>query len=288
MTDPELQKKLVRMVERMPAFPHSVGKVLEMTSKIDCAPKDLVHVIDHDPVMTMKILKLVNSAYFGLSRKVTSINQGVVFVGINTIKNLALTIATMGVLPKDNQAGMNMTKFLLHSLGTSTIAKMLGVRLGASAKESADYFVAGLLHDFGKVVFAQYMPTEFGRALKLAEEEKITLQAAETRVIGADHTEIGGMLGERWQLPEALSHAMRAHHDDRDLGSPQYNQIRDCVLMANLIVKMQQFGNAGSPVVEDPPASVLARFQVESVQALADSLENLTQEMEKTRVFIRL
>lgn len=288
MTDPDLQKKLVRMVERMPAFPHSVGKVLEMTSKIDCAPKDLVHVIDHDPVMTMKILKLVNSAYFGLSRKVTSINQGVVFVGINTIKNLALTIATMGVLPKDNQAGMNMTKFLLHSLGASTIAKMLGQRLGASAKEAADYFVAGLLHDFGKVVFAQYMPTEFTRALKRAEEENISLQTAETLEIGADHTEIGGMLGERWQLPEALTHAMRSHHNDNDLGSPQANQIRDCVLAANLIVKLHKFGNAGSNVVETPPASVLERFNVASLQELSDSLEHLSQEMEKTRVFIRL
>ena len=87
---PELTRQLMTAIDRMPAFPKSVQQVLELTRDLNCAPRDLVQVIERDPVLTVKILKVVNSAYFGLSRPVTSVNHAVVFLGFNTIKNLSL------------------------------------------------------------------------------------------------------------------------------------------------------------------------------------------------------
>ncbi|MBF0284037.1 MAG: HDOD domain-containing protein [Magnetococcales bacterium] len=281
----DLQQRLVKMVDKMPAFPSSVSRVLQLTSDINCSPKELVQVIDHDPVMTVKILKLVNSAYFGLARKIISVNQAVVFVGINTIKNLALTIATMGMLPKENRAGMNMTRFLLHSLGSATVAKMLSQRLDVPPLESTDYFVAGLLHDFGKVVFAQFMPSEFERALKRAEKGKMELHLSEMEEVGADHSQLGGMLGEKWQLPADLVTCIREHHAPVSTG--KVAMMRDCVIAANEITKFADFGNAGSCVVEAFPEGVAQRFNME-VKELAGSLTNLSEELEKTRIFIRL
>ena len=91
--DDEVQENIKRMVEAMPAFPRSVHKVLELTSDMNCAPKDIVETIEHDPVMTAKMLKLVNSAFYSLPRKITSMKHAVIYIGINTVKNLALSIA---------------------------------------------------------------------------------------------------------------------------------------------------------------------------------------------------
>ena len=90
------------MVESMPAFPESVHQVMALTSDINCSPKDLVKVIESDPVMTMKLLKLVNSAYFALSRNIASIQHALVYLGLNTVKNLAISIATVDALPRNS------------------------------------------------------------------------------------------------------------------------------------------------------------------------------------------
>ena len=95
---PELSQKLAAAVDGMPAFPKSVQAILDLTRDVNCTPKDLVQVIDKDPVVTVKILKVVNSAYYSLPKQIASVNHAVVFLGFNTIKNLALGIAAIGML----------------------------------------------------------------------------------------------------------------------------------------------------------------------------------------------
>ncbi len=95
----EIRKDLLEIVEKMPVFPRSVHRVIELTSDINSDPRDLVEVIEHDPILIMKVIKLVNSSYFGLAQKITYVNHAVVYIGINTVKNLALSAATLGVLP---------------------------------------------------------------------------------------------------------------------------------------------------------------------------------------------
>lgn len=273
--------RLAHMVERMPAFPKSVHRILELTSDINCAAKEIVGVIDHDPVMTMKILKLVNSAYFGLSRKVTSINHSVVLLGINTIKNLAVSIATLGVLPHQTRSGLHMNRFLLHSLGTAIISKLLSRKRGVSEIDSNEYFVAGLLHDFGKVVFAQFQPLEYRQALELSVSRHQSLHLSEQATLGTDHCKIGAMLAEKWQLSQELAIAMRDHHHPQ----PADLLILDCVVAANLIAKLTKSGYGGNPVVDPLPEAVAQRFGMET-RELTASLGDISQEMEKARVFL--
>ena len=138
---PELSLRLAAAVDEMPAFPKSVQKILDLTRDVDCTPKDLVQVIDKDPVLTVKILKVVNSAYYSLPKQVTSISHAVVFMGFNTIKNLALGIAAIGMLPKSNAAGFDVQQYLLHSLATAGIAKQLASTLDNA--DPMDCFIAG-------------------------------------------------------------------------------------------------------------------------------------------------
>ncbi len=204
--------QLIDMVDKIPTFQESVHRILALTTSPDCSAKDLVQVIEHDPILTIKVLKLVNSAYFGLSQEVTSVNHSVVYVGINTIKNVAISVATTGALPKTNKAGLNMNRFWQHSLAVGVIAKLLADNKGVGKNEQANYFVAGLLHDIGKVLFAHFIPADYQHVLHKSETEQIPLHQAEKELLGFDHSEIGAMVAEKWQLPPDLINSIKNHH----------------------------------------------------------------------------
>ena len=205
---------LTRMVEKIPAFPQSVNRILEITASADCSPKEIVSVIEYDPVLTMKLLKMVNSAYFGLAQEVSSVKQSVVYVGINTVKNVAITMATLGVLPKENKAGLNGDEIWLHSLKVGVIARMVAQDRGIMRNDLASYFVAGLLHDVGKMVCAEYLSEAYAAVLeKSAHEATTPFQDIEKSLLGLDHAEVGGMVAEKWQLPAELIRAIQGHHD---------------------------------------------------------------------------
>lgn len=280
-TRDELQDRLSALVEEMPAFSSSVTRIMELTSDINCAPKDMVEVIDHDPVMTVKILKLVNSAYFGLRNEVVSIKQGVVLLGINTLKNLALTIAAVGMLPRNSITGFDSQEFLLHSLGTATIARILSQKIGIPSRESTDFFVAGLLHDFGKVVMVQFLADDMETALRNSRADQSPLQEQEHNILGFDHSEVGGELARKWGLPNELVLSIREHHDpDPATDSP----MRDCVIAANLVTKKLSFGQSGNPAIHELPDPVKNRLG-NDLGGLLEELGDLSEALDSTRVF---
>lgn len=212
--------QILSMVDKVPAFPQSVHKILELTSSADCSPKELIQIIEHDPILTAKVLKLVNSAYFGLSRKVTSVNHAVVYIGINTIKNVAISVATSGVLPKENKAGLDMDAFWLHSLTVGVIARMLAKKISIPKNEQANYFVAGLLHDIGKVILAHFKPKDYAPVLHEVNTSNRLLFDVENELLGIDHAQLGGILAKKWQLPENLIDSISNHHAIQSVKSP--------------------------------------------------------------------
>jgi len=278
---PELSHKLVAAVDAMPAFPKSVQKILELTRDVNCAPKDLVQVIDHDPVVMVKILKVVNSAYYALPRKITSINHAVVLLGFNPIKNLALSIAAIGMLPQTSAAGFDSHQYLLHSLSTAGLARKIAQRLDDA--DPMDCFTAGLLHDFGKAVFAQFMPAEFSQALAHSKATKCSLHHALREVIGVDHTVVGAMLVEKWRLAPALVETIRNQHGDKLLDT----EMVACVFAANQISKTLAFGDAGNPYVEALTPAMVRRLGGDLDQLLV-KLGDLTHVFDEAQIFAKL
>ncbi len=277
-----IRKDLIQSVEKMPAFPQSVHRVIELTSDINSDPRDLVKVIEHDPVLITKILKMVNSPYFGLAEKITSVNHAVVYIGINTVKNLALSTATLGVLPRTNNAGFDMDAFLLHSLSTATIARLFARRLKIQERDAFDFFLSGLLHDFGKVVFAHFLPNDFKQVLQIVKEEGLPLYEAEQRIFMTDHAQIGSLLGEKWNLPTHLITCIKDHHHhDR-----KESLIIDVVSAADQISKELKIGFGGENRIETIPDAIMDRFGA-NLQAVIDSLGDINAETEKALVFIQ-
>ena len=270
------------MVERMPAFPMSVHRVLELTADINADPKELVTIIEHDPVLIMRILKLANSPYFRLSQKITSVNHAVVIVGFNTLKNMALSIAAIGVLRLKTEAGF-MEGFLLHSLSTATIAKLFAKNMRIPTKASFDYFLSGLLHDFGKIVFAHFKPLDFQKALRMAREKGIPLHEAEKEIFNIDHAQVGSILGEKWNLPSNLLDAMKTHHN-HDCARPL---LTDVVSASNQISKELKIGEGGDPVMEKIPDQITGMFGAD-VDSIVGKLGDVRGEIEQAMVFATL
>ncbi len=278
---PELSKRLAAAVDGMPAFPKSVQRVLELTRDVNSTPKSLVEVIDRDPVLTVKILRVVNSAYYSLPKPITSVGHAVVYLGFNTIKNLALSIAAIGMLPKSNAAGFDGQQYLLHSLATAGIAKQLALRLPAA--DPMDCFIAGLLHDFGKVVLAQFMPAEFRRALEMSQWHETSLHLALREVIGIDHALVGAMLVEKWRFPahfvEAISNQFGPELKDSDMIA--------CVFAANQISKKCKLGFAGNVHVDELPLAVAHRLGG-NLDAVIASLGDLNPLFEEAKIFSKI
>ena len=272
------------MVEKMPAFPASVTTILDLTRDINCAAKDLVKVIELDPVLTMKVLKLVNSAYFGLSREVTSVKHSVVYVGINTIKNLAISIAAIGVLPHTSSGGYDLDRFLRHSLTTAAVARLLARSKGVVENDLGDYFVASLLHDIGQMVLGQYMPEEFQRVLAICNERNIPVCEAEREVFGADHAEVGAMLAESWQLPAPLVSCIRNHHKISDAN--ELCMLDKTIIIANQVSKVMGDESSGLSRPEPIPQSLIEWLGM-PLDEVAGSLDGLDEELEKCNIFIQ-
>ncbi len=260
----------------MPAFPRSVQKILELTRNINCLPKDLVAIIEKDPVMTMKVLKVINSAYYNLPNKITSVNQSVVYLGLNTVKNLALAFAAVGILPRMNAAGFDIQRYLIHSLTTGAIARQLCTQYARGEADPGDLYIAGLLHDFGKVVLAQFLAAEFrevlARAYAMDGSGGMPLHMAEREVIGVDHAEIGARLAERWQFPPHLVEVIRLHHSDEGEGA-----MMDCLRVANQISRMRELGDGGNPWRGDEVCAAPQRFgdDLEKIAASVGDLQKI-------------
>jgi putative nucleotidyltransferase with HDIG domain len=275
---PHIAQELAAAVDRMPAFPKSVQRILELSRDPNSTPKDLVTVIDHDPVLTAKMLKVVNSAYFRLPRQINSIGHAVVLLGFNATKNLALGMAAIGMLPSDNTAGFDWQDYLVHSVATAALARRLAARV--SDADPTDCFVAGLLHDFGKVVMARTMPAALELALRTCHADGSSLHLALRAQLGTDHAAAGAMLVEKWRFPAALVETIQNQFGDdvKDTGMVA------CVFAANQISKKLHLGFAGNPFVSELPPHIAERLGG-SLDAVIESLGDLAPLLEESKLF---
>lgn len=279
----ELERRLTAAVDRMPAFPRSVQTILVMTRDSNCLPKQLVDVIEKDPVMTLRILRVINSAYYALPKKISSVAQAVIYLGINTIKNLALACAAAGVMPRFHTEYFDSQQYLLHSLTVAALTRLLCEKHARGEADSGDCYVAGLLHDFGKVVFAHTMASDFARALENAAQGGKPLNVAETETIGVDHAYVGALLARKWQFGDALVECILRHHE----ANAEPHAMLDCLRMADAICRKLAFGAAGNPWREEELAQLPARFGT-AVEEAIEGLGDLGEHLQAARAFVQI
>lgn len=209
----ELQtRQLVEIVDRMPGFSPAVAKIIALANDPATKPADLVNAISMDSVLTAKILRLVNSAYFGPGRNIASLGRAVIMLGFNTIKNMALSVSVASAVSiKSGFRWFSNDEYWEHCLGCALAARELARASGAGAR-AEEYFVAGLLHDIGKAALIHGLQDKIEKIYDPDLEPETPRFMLETELLGLNHAEVGRMIAEKWRLPGSLAFAIGSHH----------------------------------------------------------------------------
>jgi len=283
--DQDAQRKQVeKFIRRIPSLSTTVGKVLEICSKVDASPNELNKVIALDPVLTGQVLKLINSAYYSLVNKVTSLTRAITMLGLNTVKNMALSTAIIRTVSGAKKSKVLPTKkFWAHSISVGVSAKLLAQVKDIPLMEREEYFISGLLHDLGKVPFDD----DYIHVLSMAKREQIPLIEAERQLMGIDHQEVGLMIAEKWKLNKAISSCIGNHHDLDQLDE-EYQRQAAFVALGNVYSDIYDIGFAGDLYPSEKEVEKLLDLTELSWLEFADIREDIDTEIEKAQIFLQI
>jgi HD-like signal output (HDOD) protein/CheY-like chemotaxis protein len=209
----ERVRKLVVEMESLPSVPTVYTEMVEKLKREDVSIDEIGSVVEKDPSITAKLLKLVNSAFFGLCREVASPSEAAAYLGIDTMKALVLGVNAFESMRAAQVRGFSMEQVWKHSLEAAGIARRIVERENTPRIYLDESFVAGMLHDLGKVVLAVNSPMEYELVLGRAEEEQRPVYMVEEEVLGANHADVAGYILNLWGLPARVVEAITHHHD---------------------------------------------------------------------------
>jgi HD-like signal output (HDOD) protein len=187
----------------LPTLPVVLHNVIATANDPDSSAGDLAAVIVKDQSISSKILRVANSSYYGMARKINDISQAIVLVGIREVTNLAIGTGVVSAFSKKGrESGIDLTGMWKHSVAVGFAAGCIQKKMVKAAQES--FIVIGLIHDIGKIFFACYFPSEYKEVLAQMSNERVPLYVTEKKILGLDHCEMAQLLGEHWHFPRAL------------------------------------------------------------------------------------
>ncbi|MDR3123786.1 MAG: HDOD domain-containing protein [Treponema sp.] len=283
--DDALREKIEGYIKKMPSLPVARSKVLEICNNPHASPADINRVISLDPVLAGRTLKLVNSAY-GLERQVANLVRVVIMLGSNTVKNLALSSAGMENFNPGEFQGLDIEGYWRHSLCVGLAAKHIARKRGVDPRLLEDLFVAGLLHDIGKLPLNAALPRGCQLALKDADSRKIPLFQGETENLGVNHAEAGELAAKAWRIEGALRDAVAYHHNYREY-TGEHKELLHTIVAANYFASRMEIGFSGDRHPREPEDAVwetlgLAWKTIEDIKPIVDD------EIEKAQIFLNL
>ncbi|MEW6041530.1 MAG: HDOD domain-containing protein [Elusimicrobiota bacterium] len=280
-------KQIAERIIGLPTLPTVVAKMIELVDNPKTSASSLAKLISSDQALTAKILKLANSAYYGFPREISTVNLAIVVLGFNTVKDMGLSVSVLDAFTDmDDIEHFEMSRFWEHSIGVGVAAKMLAHTF--EYRVAGEAFVAGLLHDVGKLILNQYLHSDFLAVLKKANQEKRELKDVEIEIIGATHAQVGAWLAERWRLPRMIVDSIEFHHR---IG--ETNNVSELVFftyLADFLCRRAKIGTSGNgvePTLTPEAEEILKKKSIPFSQEDIDILQmNFLVEFEKAQGFI--
>jgi HD-like signal output (HDOD) protein len=235
-------KQLVSRIDSLPSLPTLYEKIMEMLNSSDASIKDVGDVIAKDTAMTGKILQLVNSAFFGLPRHVSSPAQAAALLGMDTVKSLVLTIQIFSQFDLNKMPPSFLEKLWQHNITTGQLSKKISEEEKLEKVTIDHAFMAGLLHDTGKLILASNFSDDYRKALSLSRKTKIPLWESEKKIFGITHAEVGAYLMGIWGLPLPIVEALAFHHDPSQSLEERFSPLT-AVHLANIMEHEGPSGN---------------------------------------------
>ncbi|MFP4171556.1 MAG: HDOD domain-containing protein [Candidatus Hydrogenedentota bacterium] len=207
-------KEQVARIETLGTLPEVMTRIMDLVRDPEANALDLAQEISRDPALTMKLLRLVNSAAYGLQRRIMTVPDAVVVLGFDEVERLALSITVIDCLGLDRDSVRLMRQLWRHSLACSVACSVFELRYVTLMPNLRGAHVAGLLHDIGKAVLMQHFPNVYAEAIQLAETGACNICEAEQEVLdGYTHANVGQWVAERWDLPHPMAEAIGGHHE---------------------------------------------------------------------------
>ena len=236
-----LMEEIIAAVDEMPPFPQVVQRAMQELADPAYEVSGLVDILKVDQAVTANILKLCNSAYFGLPRKVSSLKEAVVYLGADQLRQLLVSGAASKIYEKPNEGyAVFADELWRHALATAVMAQVLRRHLRLKLDDNM-VFTAALLHDVGKVVLSAFVIDKYRAIESLVEGGGCSFQEAEKEVLGFDHAEIGGKIAEKWEFPPEIIAAIAFHHEP-SRASKELRLLTEVVALANNLAVMVGYG----------------------------------------------
>lgn len=271
-------------IETLPAIA-PISERLKLIKKMGESKDDLLATVRMDPVLTSKVLRLVNSAFYGLSEPVRSLEQALALLGAKTVQNLTLSTAVTGAM-SFSYYGLRLTAetFWRHCLAVALGCQILADKKKVLAELDEFDFMAGLLHDIGKIVFIHAKPDLYKVVLTQSREWGVSLAFVEQAYFGCSHDMVGGLLARKWKFDPAVAQALALHHNPDAMGS---SKLLALLVLVNTLCKRWALGDSGNPVKEEK-ADDLARDLGVGDDLIQETRSQLEQEMKKAMTFLQV
>jgi len=265
-------------ISELPTIPAIYTKVSQLIDSSNSQAHQIAKIIEHDPAIATKILKLVNSPFFGFNRDVSNLKDAIVLLGFNTVRNIILSISVIDTFVATHESYFDLPAFWKHSIAVGLVARYMAEELNTALPDDA--FSAGILHDFGKLVLDRYFNQEVATIMAFIKKENCRLLEGEQQVLGTDHAGVGEYLAERWNLPAVLVEAIALHHTPAiHRNNPD---VVSLIHIANIQVQKAQIGSSGNSIIADIDAAALNALNMNDValQELSAGIEGALDQAE--------
>lgn len=266
--------QIVEKISTLPTLPTTVSAILKEMANPDSSAIGLAKLISSDQSLAGGILRVVNSAYYNFPRKIGSLTDAIVLLGYKGIRSIVLSVTAFRFFSNASDY-LDRKKLWNHALACAIISDLLNKKLNVAENNA---FEAGLLHDIGKVVFDYLDPEVFRGAIKEAKRKELPLVSVEPAHFGTDHSEVGTLLANHWNLPENIVQAIRFHHQPQKSGR-EFLPGTCLVALSNAITYSLEMGDSVNEFIPELPPIVFETLKIEET-FIEDSREEISQNVE--------
>lgn len=271
----------IQEISHIATLPEVTLKIIRLVEDPDSTAQDLNKIITNDPALGARILKVVNSAFYGLPGQIGSINRAIVLLGLNAVKNIAIAASLAKLFRGGRICGQFDARDLwLHSVAVATGTRLLAAKVGLGLPDEA--FLAGLIHDLGIMVEVQARRPQFVEALERRQSDPgLTLRAAETLCIGANHEQFGAALCRLWKFPLSFFYVTGFHHRPMELADAN-RTLCGLVHVADIVAARHKLGYTGSVEAADFDRELIDSLRLTTAQ-IDEVLAELPAAVEETK-----
>lgn len=282
-------RQITEKIIGLPTLPTVVTQLISVVGDPASSARQIARLVSTDQALTAKILKVANSSFYGFSREIATVQLAIVVLGIEMVKNIGLSVAVLKRFSEGKEHRLfDRQRFWAHAIGCGVAARMLALKF-KERRIADEAFVAGVLHDIGKLILIEYFYEEFSEALEKADAEGLSIVDAEEQVLGVSHADVGAWLAEKWNLPAHLVHAIAYHHRPFE---PDAEKPEDLVILTHMgdaLIRHLRVGNSGDgqlASLDERVAGMFKKGRQISDDALFEELGiGLEAELETAQVF---